>query len=183
MEMRYSIDSTREIHVKRRISWPKLRISGGKGQAAFRREYGDIQPSILIDRTEWKPGPLNRVRLGSALSIEHRTARGIKLTRIVFPCVDKPVVFEVWRMKNVSGRALTFLADWVVREDEQEGISGAYYIRADARGVDHRTLLPGETVTIRLAFGAYRNQSEYAPDLDWSVEERKWISAQRQIKR
>lgn len=179
--VKWKISSRGEISLERIVRWPMLREKKDDTHAALSVPLkSEADPALLIDGKPYAPGNTTEVRIRGGL--EWTEANGsLKIRRSVFPSTSLPCLLERWEFTNVGKRGVSLDIPKPVSEELlpiERFAWAAHRVRAEWLG-GSRTLVPGETAVIGLAFSA---REEGAPALRPDIEA-EWAARQAYIKK
>jgi hypothetical protein len=154
--VRYALDRMRNLRLDRRVFWPALRGRADDVRGYLQRTFGDaFEPAILLGGAEERAirTRVERIRFDGVLTIEHEPARGLQLTRQLFPDADRPSVVECWIFRNAGGKTVEFSLGGLRWSQASSGVHGAYDLTVNCPGRKVR-LGPGRTFATRIVFSA-----------------------------
>ncbi|MCC6729753.1 MAG: hypothetical protein IT208_10490 [Chthonomonadales bacterium] len=154
--VRYGVDEERRLSLAREVIWPMLRGARDDVRGYLRRTFGaEVEPRLRVDGQAWRPGPVASVAFDGVLTIAHRAALGLRLTRRIFPSPAETRAFEEWILTAVGG-ARTVEANGPRLHDCDAGLYGEYTLRAGMVGPPRPDLASGTRTRLSLAFEAWR---------------------------
>ncbi|MCP5537162.1 MAG: NPCBM/NEW2 domain-containing protein [Akkermansiaceae bacterium] len=164
MIVRYGIEPDGSLKLGRHLVWPMLRILPNDTHGNLARDFeGALLPEIRVDGQ-----PLGRER---PISVTHRGLMGIRsevgdglvLTRVLFPCMQKPAAVERFTMENVGDTARQVSLKGFKNEHRTEadkGVDGAYVMTSESTGDTEVKLAPGKSLHFSVVHSARRASAQ-----------------------
>jgi len=128
---------------------------------------------------------VNKITLDGKMTVEStiglpRNAEA-ELTRIIFPAVAKPAVYEKYILRNTGSSPLTVEVPEsraVINTDPEKGVDGSYKLVSEIIGAATKQLQPKEELVFYAAITGYKNgEAELKPDVEKELQERKELIA------
>ena len=179
--IRWSIDEDGRFREERSLVFPLLRTIPNNTHASFRHRVSTDIPSLLsINGQPLRKEIVRQVRINGYIQVVSSFTDGapVKITRTIFPSVDKPLLGETYELVNTSGGTISVLIPEYsnsFRSDPAKSLDGPFIVREDISGSGSYELLAGDTLRFGAVFQAYR-ASGYALQADLQEELRGRIS-------
>lgn len=175
--MRYSIDSNARPGLSRTLVFPSYRLLPVRTIAhmTYNVEDNDL-PRFFINDKLLKGGVYNatvmndmqekviRVRQKGIMEIESMIGKdGIRLKRVYFPSVDKPVAVEKMIFINDSKQAAKFEMEYLHRESRpaaERTTGGPHHFIISTIGEGLKTVQPGDSVVFAVTYEATKGAEQ-----------------------
>ena len=151
--LRYGIDKSRELSMKKELVFPMLRTIPNDTHASLVTSFDKgNELSIQVNGAKIKEYP-ESFNIKGKLTVISKTNTSLSITRTLFPSTDKAALIEFISLKNNSIKNLSVKVDnnyQKVETDPTKGVYGAYIIEANTyfNAVENdsatRNLKPGE---------------------------------------
>ena len=191
--LRWGVGPTGTFSEERSLVFPMLRTIPNDTHASLLFRVSTDIPSLLsVDGMPLVNGKTVSVGIDGMLTSEEiwsagkkniGTGRGteavpaVKLTREIFPSMDKPALCERYRLTNIRNSPVTVYIPEFLQKTEtlpEKGVDGSYVIRASVSGSGTVILEEGESVSFGAVFQAYRkSESPVEVDVDEEFAARK----------
>jgi len=180
----YEVDSLRASHISRTIVFPTFRLEPNRTHSSMMYTVSEEDfPRLLINDALLKKGIYNGApNLGvpeRVVSIRHNGVmeiiseigrdNSLKLTRTLFPSVDKPVVLEKLVFTNLAKESVKIEMEFCykeIRPAPMRSINGEHSFIILTINAGQKTVLPGESVNF---FVSYQAVNEFNPAVSADV--------------
>lgn len=178
--LRWGVREDGSFFCERSLVFPMLRTIPNNTHASLMRRVATDIPSLLsVNGLCLQKEKVRQVKLDGLMEVRSTFAVGkadVELARTIFPSTDKPLMGEVYSLKNISQKALTVEVpeySQAITTSKEKGVTGSYIVRADLIGSGVTTLQPGDSLTFGVCFQAYREEeSKIEADLSKELEAR-----------
>lgn len=191
--LRWGVDAQHRFNAERSLVFPMLRTIPNNTHASLMHRVGTDVPSLLsinglslVNEQVQQVTIDGYVGVSSTFSVGQPNvggARGnyltpsVELTRRIFPSTDKPLMGELYTLRNITQKALTvYIPEYsqIFTTPADKGVTGSYLVRGDLTGTGTYILQPDETLTFGAIFQGYRvSESMILPDLESEFAARK----------
>lgn len=168
----YGIDSAQSFLINRNLHWPMLRLKPNKTFDNLSRVFNiSILDYIFINGIQASNEKVEEIKFNGVLNISsfipNKDVRygsstinggGLKIQRVLFPSVDKPLYLEKYIIKNSSKDSIYFELPPInitYKTNAEFGIYGSYQVTVQTSKEIKRWLLPREDLSFHLFFSAY----------------------------
>jgi hypothetical protein len=167
----YRVNEDRTLAVSRKIIWPMLRTKPKAVRGYLIRDLGDDHaPRLTVNGRPYTLPAVEAVRLNWFLSFVHASQNGCRVTRSLFPSVDRRGVLEVWEVTNEGKEAVSLSVELPAYADVQEGgVYGDYEISSRLLGMSKVDRLEKGQSFIFAAIYSAKIKGEAEPE--WDVRE------------
>ena len=164
--IRYGVTQDGEFVMERSMVFPMLRTVPNNTHASLMQRVAmDIPKLITVGSLPLSREQCTEVSINGALTVKSRfsvgrenigNARGgayrpvAELTRTVFPSADKPVLCEIYTVRNISGRTIAVNVPRTVSTYEtapERGVDGSYAVELSIDGAGSHTLAADEQLS------------------------------------
>nr|NQU92123.1 six-hairpin glycosidase-like protein [Bacteroidota bacterium] len=172
----YDIDEERNLHLRRHIIFPQLRVFIGSNESKWKKyraylkhDYtDDMLPTISTGNTAYRPGPVDSVKIDGMLHFYHAPQQGIAVHRIILPSMTERLFVEKWEIINNTDSTRHLRIGNTTFEQIQTGIYGKYKCIVTSDAEDQVILPAGKKYEFGIYFSAYLNDE---PEIRTSVSE------------
>ena len=173
--LRWGVDDQNSFNAERSLVFPMLRTIPNNTHASLMHRVGTDVPSLLsVNGLSLVNEQVQQVCIDGYVGVKSTFsvgqpnvggARGnyltpaIEMTRRIFPSTDKPLMGELYTMRNITQRAqVVYIPDYsqVFTTPADKGVTGSYIVRSDLTGTGTFTIQPGDSLTFGAVFQAYR---------------------------
>ena len=173
--LRWGVDDQNSFNAERSLVFPMLRTIPNNTHASLMHRVGTDVPSLLsVNGLSLVNEQVQQVCIDGYVGVKSTFsvgqpnvggARGnyltpaIEMTRRIFPSTDKPLMGELYTMRNITQRAqIVYIPDYsqVFTTPADKGVTGSYIVRSDLTGTGTFTIQPGDSLTFGAVFQAYR---------------------------
>lgn len=166
--------------------WPMLRTIPNNTHASLMRRFAwNATDMVAVNGQSLSREKVNKITLDGKMTVESaiglsRNAKA-ELTRIIFPAVAKPAVYEKYILRNTGSSPLTVEVPEsraVINTDPEKGVDGSYKLVSEIIGAATKQLQPKEELVFYAAITGYKNgEAELKPDVEKELQERKELIA------
>ena len=175
--LRYGVNADGSFELNKSMIWPMLRTIPNNTHASLMRRFAwNATDMVSVNGQSLSGEKVNKITLDGKMTVEStiglpRNAEA-ELTRIIFPAVAKPAVYEKYILRNTgSSRA-------VINTDPEKGVDGSYKLVSEIIGAATKQLQPKEELVFYAAITGYKNgEAELKPDVEKELQERKELIA------
>ncbi len=196
--LRWGVDAEGRFLAERSLVFPLLRTLPDNTHASLmHRMAGDIPSLVTVGGLPLRDERVECVEIDGCVRVRSRLAVGkanvgtgggtatrpvVEAERVIFPSTDKPLMGEIYTLRNIADRAIVLhVPDYAVRyaTEADKGLYGAYTVRADLQGAGTFRLEPGAKLRFGVTYQAHRAAEEpLRPDLDAELAARLALVAQ-----
>jgi len=175
----YGVDESGKLVNRKKLVFPMLRTIPNNTHASLSKNF-DGPSKFIVDGTLVEEFP-ESFNLKGILSINSSTNGGIKISRSIFPSVDKAALIEIITLKNPADKAVKVEIQFtptVITTPADKGVYGEYIVRADAIEAGILTLASGGETSFGLIYSgrkAIDQQYNFSPVYELS-KRKKFIS-------
>jgi hypothetical protein len=164
--LRYGVAADGSFHATRSLVWPMLRTIPNNTHASLTRRYGqDGFEWVTINYKPIEQEKVSSITLNGTLIVKSKSGVNLELTRQYFPSTDKPVFYEIYSIKNVSGKTCVVEipnTSQVYTTDSAKGTEGSYAIHADVANAGHFNLANNDSVSFSVFYTGAKLQEKVA---------------------
>ena len=184
--LRYGVNADGSFELNKSMVWPILRTIPNNTHASLMRRFAwNATDMVAVNGQSLSGEKVNKITLDGKMTVESaiglsRNAKA-ELTRIIFPAVAKPAVYEKYILRNTGSSPLTAEVPEsraVINTDPEKGVDGSYKLVSEIIGVATKQLQPKEELVFYAAITGYKNgEAELKPDVEKELQERKELIA------
>ena len=184
--LRYGVNADGSFELNKSLVWPMLRTIPNNTHASLMRRFAwNATDMVSVNGQSLSGEKVNKITLDGKMTVESaiglsRNAKA-ELTRIIFPAVAKPAVYEKYILRNTGSSPLTVEVPEsraVVNTDPEKGVDGSYKLVSEIIGAATKQLQPKEELVFYAAITGYKNgEAELKPDVEKELQERKELIA------
>ena len=184
--LRYGVNADGSFELNKSMVWPMLRTIPNNTHASLMRRFAWNAPDMVSVNGQSLSGEkVNKITLDGKMTVEStiglsRNAK-VELTRIIFPAVAKPAIYEKYILRNTGSSPLTVEVPEsraVINTDPEKGVDGSYKLVSEIIGAATKQLQPKEELVFYAAITGYKNgEAELKPDVEKELQERKELIA------
>ena len=184
--LRYGVNADGSFELNKSMVWPMLRTIPNNTHASLMRRFAwNATDMVSVNGQSLSGEKVNKITLDGKMTVEStigmpRNAEA-ELTRIIFPAVAKPAVYEKYILRNTGSSPLTVEVPEsraVVNTDPEKGVDGSYKLVSEIIGAATKQLQPKEELVFYAAITGYKNgEAELKPDVEKELQERKELIA------
>ena len=184
--LRYGVNADGSFELNKSMIWPMLRTIPNNTHASLMRRFAwNATDMVSVNGQSLSGEKVNKITLDGKMTVEStiglpRNAEA-ELTRIIFPAVAKPAVYEKYILRNTGSSPLTVEVPEsraVINTDPEKGVDGSYKLVSEIIGAATKLLQPKEELVFYAAITGYKNgEAELKPDVEKELQERKELIA------
>lgn len=184
--LRYGVNADGSFELNKSMVWPMLRTIPNNTHASLMRRFAwNATDMVAVNGQSLSGEKVNKITLDGKMTVESaiglsRNAKA-ELTRIIFPAVAKPAVYEKYILRNTGSSPLTVEVPEsraVINTDPEKGVDGSYKLVSEIIGAATKQLQPKEELVFYAAITGYKNgEAELKPDVEKELQERKELIA------
>ena len=184
--LRYGVNADGSFELNKSMVWPMLRTIPNNTHASLMRRFAwNATDMVSVNGQSLSGEKVNKITLDGKMTVEStiglpRNAEA-ELTRIIFPAVAKPAVYEKYILRNTGSSPLTVEVPEsraVINTDPEKGVDGSYKLVSEIIRAATKQLQPKEELVFYAAITGYKNgEAELKPDVEKELQERKELIA------
>lgn len=184
--LRYGVNADGAFELNKSMVWPMLRTIPNNTHASLMRRFAWNAPDMISVNGQSLSGEkVRRITLDGKMTVESvvglsRNAK-VELTRILFPAVAKPALYEKYILRNSGNSPLMVEVPesrTIINTDPQKGVDGSYKLVSEIIGATTQQLQPKEELVFYAAITGYKNGEEgLKPDVEKELQARKDLIA------
>ena len=184
--LRYGVNADGSFELNKSMVWPMLRTIPNNTHASLMRRFAwNATDMVAVNGQSLSGEKVNKITLDGKMTVESaiglsRNAKA-ELTRIIFPAVAKPAVYEKYILRNTGSSPLTVEVPEsraVINTDPEKGVDGSYKLVSEIIGAATKQLQPKEELVFYAAITGYKNgEAELKSDVEKELQERKELIA------
>ena len=173
--LRWGVSSDRAFRSEKSLVFPMLRTIPNNTHASMNfRLAADIPSLLSVNGRSLINEKTESVRINGMVEVTSLWSKSndfigvgsgavesgcIRMTRTLFPSTTLPVVYEKFKLKNVTADNLLVVVPQftqVASTDHYAGVDGTYLVRSEIDGGGTAWMKPGEERTFTVVYQAYR---------------------------
>ena len=179
--LRWNVTEDKAFMAERSLVFPMLRtIPNNTHASLMQRVKTDIPSLISVNGLHLQREQVVDLEIDGSLRVVSTFAVGkanvglgagkvmlptLQMERVIYPSPTKPVMCELYNVKNISAKPITVLVpefsqNFTTRPEK--GVDGSYIIRAEILNPTTKVLQPGEELDFSAVFQAYRSTEQKA---------------------
>ena len=180
--LRYGVNADGSFELNKSLIWPMLRTLPNNTHASLMRRFAwNASNMVSINGQSLSGEKVNKITLDGKMTVEStvelsRNAKA-KLTRVIFPAVTNPAVYEKYILRNTGETPLVVEVPEsraVTNTEAAKGVDGSYKLVSEIIGGTTRQLQPKEELVFYAAITGYKNgETELKPDIEKELQARK----------
>lgn len=184
--LRYGVNADGSFELNKSLIWPMLRTLPNNTHASLMRRFAwNASDMVSVNGQSLSGEKVNKVTLDGKMTVEStvelsRNAKA-KLTRVIFPAVTNPAVYEKYILRNTGETPLVVEVPEsraVTNTEAAKGVDGSYKLVSEIIGGTTRQLQPKEELVFYAAITGYKNgETELKPDIEKELQARKDLIA------
>ena len=184
--LRYGVNADGSFELNKSMVWPMLRTIPNNTHASLMRRFAwNATDMVSVNGQSLSGEKVNKITLDGKMTVEStiglpRNAEA-ELTRIIFPAVAKPAVYEKYILRNTGSSPLMVEVPEsraMINTDPEKGVDGSYKLVSEIIGAATKLLQPKEELVFYAAITGYKNgEAELKPDVEKELQERKELIA------
>ncbi|GGJ93226.1 hypothetical protein [Parabacteroides faecis] len=184
--LRYGVNADGSFELNKSLIWPMLRTLPNNTHASLMRRFAwNASDMVSVNGQSLSGEKVNKITLDGKMTVEStvelsRNAKA-KLTRVIFPAVTNPAVYEKYILRNTGETPLVVEVPEsraVTNTEAAKGVDGSYKLVSEIIGGTTRQLQPKEELVFYAAITGYKNgERELKPDIEKELQARKDLIA------
>ncbi|MCS2890136.1 hypothetical protein NXY11_23965 [Parabacteroides faecis] len=184
--LRYGVNADGSFELNKSLIWPMLRTLPYNTHASLMRRFAwNASDMVSVNGQSLSGEKVNKITLDGKMTVEStvelsRNAKA-KLTRVIFPAVTNPAVYEKYILRNAGETPLVVEVPEscaVTNTEATKGVDGSYKLVSEIIGGTTRQLQPKEELVFYAAITGYKNgETELKPDIEKELQARKDLIA------
>ena len=184
--LRYGVNADGSFELNKSLIWPMLRTLPNNTHASLMRRFAwNASDMVSVNGQSLSGEKVNKITLDGKMTVEStvelsRNAKA-KLTRVIFPAVTNPAVYEKYILRNTGETPLMVEVPEsraVTNTEAAKGVDGSYKLVSEIIGGTTRQLQPKEELVFYAAITGYKNgETELKPDIEKELQARKDLIA------
>ena len=184
--LRYGVNADGSFELNKSLIWPMLRTLPNNTHASLMRRFAwNASDMVSVNGQSLSGEKVNKITLDGKMTVEStvelsRNAKA-KLTRVIFPAVTNPAVYEKYILRNTGETPLVVEVPEsraVTNTEAAKGVDGSYKLVSEIIGGTTRQLQPKEELVFYAAITGYKNgETELKPDIEKEPQARKDLIA------
>ena len=184
--LRYGVNADGSFELNKSLIWPMLRTLPNNTHASLMRRFAwNASDMVSVNGQSLSGEKVNKITLDGKMTVEStvelsRNAKA-KLTRVIFPAVTNPAVYEKYILRNTGETPLVVEVPEsraVTNTEAAKGVDGSYKLVSEIIGGTTRQLQPKEELVFYAAITGYKNgETELKPDIEKELQARKDLIA------
>lgn len=184
--LRYGVNADGSFELNKSMVWPMLRTIPNNTHASLMRRFAwNATDMVSVNGQSLSREKVDKITLDGTMTVESivdlpRKAK-IALTRVVFPSVSNPAVYEKYILKNTGESVVSVeipASRSVADTDPTKGVDGSYKLVSEIIGAKICQLQPREEVVFYAAISGYKTgETELKPDIEKELQARKNLIA------
>ena len=184
--LRYGVNQDGSFGLERSMIWPMLRTIPNNTHGSLMQRFAVDYPSqLIVNGLTLNNEKVKYMQLDGRLTVVSELSTGyvntgaarnrkpvpaVELTRTYFPSTDKPMLCELYKLKNITEKRISVIVPNLhatYNTDAQKGVDGSYTMVTAISGNSGLFYLdPNEELTFGASVQAYKTgQSEIKPDI------------------
>ncbi len=151
----YGVDEAGKLINRKKLVFPMLRTIPNNTHASLTKSFeGPEQPKIMVDGVQLEEFP-ESFNLKGILSVISSTNADIKISRAIFPSVDKAALVEIITLQNLSDKARNMkiqFAPTTITTPTEKGVYGEYIVEVNSTHSGDVTLAPRAEISFSLIY-------------------------------
>ena len=183
---RYGVNADGSFELNKSLIWPMLRSLPNNTHASLMRRFAwNASDMVSVNGQSLSGEKVNKITLDGKMTVESTVelSRNVKakLTRVIFPAVTNPAVYEKYILRNTGETPLVVEVPEsraVTNTEATKGVDGSYKLVSEIIGGATRQLQPKEELVFYAAITGYKNgETELKPDIEKELQARKDLIA------
>lgn len=184
--LRYGVNADGSFALNKSMIWPMLRTIPNNTHASLMRRFAwNASDMVSINGQSLSGEKVSKITLDGTMMVESavsplRNTR-VALTRIIFPSVASPAVYEKYILKNTGESPVSVevpVSRSVIDTDPGKGVDGSYKLVSEIIGATTKQLQPNEELVFYAAITGYKKgATELKPDVEKELQARKSLIA------
>lgn len=184
--LRYGVNADGSFELNKSMIWPMLRTIPNDTHASLMRRFAwNASDMVSVNGQSLSGEKVSKITLDGEMTVVStvelpRNAK-VELTRIIFPAVSSPAVYEKYILRNTGTSPLAVEipeSHAVSHTDPAKGVDGSYKLVSEIIGAATKQLQPKEELVFYAALTGYKEgEAELKPDVEKELQARKDLIA------
>lgn len=184
--LRYGVNADGSFELNKSMIWPMLRTIPNDTHASLMRRFAwNASDMVSVNGQSLSGEKVSKITLDGEMTVVStvelpRNAKA-ELTRIIFPAVSSPAVYEKYILRNTGTSPLAVEipeSHAVSHTDPAKGVDGSYKLVSEIIGAATKQLQPKEELVFYAALTGYKEgEAELKPDVEKELQARKDLIA------
>lgn len=184
--LRYGVNADGSFELNKSMVWPMLRTIPNNTHASLMRRFAwNATDMVSVNGRSLTGEKVQKISINGTMSVESTVELSGKsklaLTRIIFPSVSNPAIYEKYILRNAGESVITVevpASRSVIETDPAKGVDGSYKLVSEIIGEATRQLQPKEELVFYAGITGYKNgETELKPDVEKELQGRKEMIA------
>lgn len=184
--LRYGVNADGSFELNKSMVWPMLRTIPNNTHASLMRRFAwNATDMVSVNGRSLTGEKVQKISLNGTMSVESTVELSgqskLALTRIIFPSVSNPAIYEKYILRNAGESVITVevpASRSVIETDPAKGVDGSYKLVSEIIGEATRQLQPKEELVFYAGITGYKNgETELKPDVEKELQGRKEMIA------
>lgn len=180
--LRYGVNKDGSFELNKSMVWPMLRTIPNNTHASLMRRFAWNAPEMVtVNGLSLLNEKVNKITLDGTMTVESSFVlpgnTHITLTRVIFPSVSNPAIYEKYILKNTGTASASIeipASRSVINTDPAKGVNGSYKLISEIIGSTARQLQPNEEIIFYASISGYKTgENEIKPDIEKELQARK----------
>lgn len=184
--LRYGVNADGSFELNKSMIWPMLRTIPNDTHASLMRRFAwNASDMVSVNGQSLSGEKVSKITLDGEMTVVStvelpRNAK-VELTRIIFPAVSSPAVYEKYILRNTGTSPLAVEipeSHAVSHTDPAKGVDGSYKLVSEIIGAATKQLQPKEELVFYAALTGYKEgEAELKSDVEKELQARKDLIA------
>lgn len=184
--LRYGVNADGSFTLNKSMIWPMLRTIPNNTHASLMRRFAwNASDMVSVNGQSLSGEKVSKITLDGTMVVESAVSPSrntrVALTRIIFPSVARPAVYEKYILKNTGESPVAEevpVSRSVIDTDPGKGVDGSYKLVSEIIGATAKQLQPNEELVFYAAITGYKKgETELKPDVEKELQARKSLIA------
>ncbi|MCD8269726.1 MAG: hypothetical protein LUD46_15545 [Parabacteroides sp.] len=184
--LRYGVNADGSFMLNKSMIWPMLRTIPNNTHASLMRRFAwNASDMVSVNGQSLSGEKVSKITLDGTMVVESAVSPSrntrVALTRIIFPSVARPAVYEKYILKNTGESPVAVevpVSRSVIDTDPGKGVDGSYKLVSEIIGATAKQLQPNEELVFYAAITGYKKgETELKPDVEKELQARKSLIA------
>lgn len=184
--LRYGVNADGSFALNKSMIWPMLRTIPNNTHASLMRRFAwNASDMVSVNGQSLSGEKVSKITLDGTMIVESAVSPSrntrVALTRIIFPSVASPAVYEKYILKNTGESPVAVevpVSRSVIDTDPGKGVDGSYKLVSEIIGATAKQLQPNEELVFYAVITGYKKgEAELKPDVEKELQARKSLIA------
>lgn len=157
--LRYGVNADGSFMLNKSMIWPMLRMIPNNTHASLMRRFAwNASDMVSVNGQSLSGEKVSKITLDGTMVVESAVSPSrntrVALTRIIFPSVARPAVYEKYILKNTGESPVAVevpVSRSVIDTDPGKGVDGSYKLVSEIIGATAKQLQPNEELVFYAA--------------------------------